>query len=118
MLKIFIPYTAAHVSGAVALILEEFPELSPSEVKEELIRFGTRNVLDEDDLNGTPNLLLYSFAEADDDAPTFFPTKDTFVPTTPVPSYVPTTTTPVSEMVSDIFDLTWPNVYPLILDDA
>ena len=52
------------VSGAVALILEENPKLSPDEVKEKLLSAATKDVIDFSSFSTTPkkttpNLLLY-----------------------------------------------------------
>ena len=61
----FYPYTtflAAHVTGAVAMILEEFPNHSPTRVKDLLQERATKNMVHDKGgvmAEDTPNLLLF-----------------------------------------------------------
>ncbi|WMN61821.1 S8 family peptidase (plasmid) [Pseudoalteromonas xiamenensis] len=61
---------APHVAGAAALLLESKPELSPPEIKAELIRRSSKNKLTDLKVN-SPNHLLFSFdgETPDQDAP-------------------------------------------------
>jgi len=49
-----------HVSGAVAILLESSPTLSPADVKARLVKAATAGVVS--DAVGSPNLMLYSEA--------------------------------------------------------
>ena len=52
---------APHVAGVAAMYLGEFPNASPAEVKEAIIRRATKDKIDSRLLlPGTPNRLLYA----------------------------------------------------------
>ena len=58
-----------HVAGAAALILEENPGFSPTQIKNELIARATSGVVGNPG-SGSPNLLLYTLSGANGPTPT------------------------------------------------
>jgi len=57
-----------HVAGVLALILGEKGDLSPSELKKEIVALATKNVLQDNLGDGSPNLFLYNGVEMADNA--------------------------------------------------
>jgi hypothetical protein len=87
------------VSGVVAMLLEEDPSLTPEQVKEELIKRSTKDVLDfgvlpESMKKLTPNRLVYTPAKEVPTAPPTTTTPTTPTPTTPTPVSIPIPTGP------------------------
>jgi len=94
-------FAAPHVVAAVALILEQYPNISPEDVRARLISRSTKNAI-KGDLREAPNRLLYTLALDSEITPSpITPKPTTKSPiSSPDPTGKPTTDAPTNRTPS------------------